>query len=384
MICTRCKKEIPEDSRFCNHCGAAQEKKRHRAKRAHGLGSVCKLSGRRKKPWQARRAGTVDEDGNVTRQCIGMFATRAEAEAALERDRIAPASEYANITLKALYDMWKKTHAYTDLTSSTQANYTSAMKRMKSLHGKKFSDLRTAHLQEIIDKGESDGLSRSTLEKVKALLTILSKYAYSQDIVSKNYAMSIRLPRAEKKTMPTFTETEIAMLFKHSGEGIVDTILILIYTGMRISELLDLTKFNVDIDSMLITGGVKTDAGKDRVIPIHKKIQSLIRARYQSPGNYLVEYDKEIGNKAKGTHEIVRSKYAYGTYLEAYYDTLSSLGIRRLTPHKARHTFFTMLSERCTDRKGMAMVGGHSDPGFTEKIYVQPDIERLRKVIDCL
>ena len=38
---------------------------------------------------------------------------------------------------------------------------------------------------------------------------------------------------------------------------------------MRISEMLELTRFNVDIKKGIITGGVKTDAGKDRVIRIH-------------------------------------------------------------------------------------------------------------------
>jgi len=58
--------------------------------------------------------------------------------------------------------------------------------------------------------------------------------------------------------------------------------------------------------------------------------------------------------------------------------------IRRLTPHKARHTFFTMLSEKCTDRKGLALVGGHTDPSFTDRVYDHPDIARLREVINCI
>ena len=244
--------------------------------------------------------------------------------------------------------------------------------------------MRAEHFQASIDSAESEGKSRSTMEKIKTLCVILSKYASSQDVVRKSYATIIRLPREVKKSIPTFTETEIAKLFKNVNVPLVDTILILIYTGMRISELLNLTKFNVDINEMLITGGVKTEAGKDRIIPIHPKIQPLVRARYESATNYLIEYDKEIGNKKKGTLKIIRSKYRYEYYCDIYYPTLDSIGIRRLTPHKARHTFFTRLSARCTDRKGMAIVGGHTDPEFTEKTYVQPDIERLRNVIACL
>lgn len=65
-------------------------------------------------------------------------------------------------------------------------------------------------------------------------------------------------------------------LFENDLLPMVDTILILIYTGMRIEELLSLTKFHVYFKEMLITGGVKTDAGRDRIIPIHPKIQKYV------------------------------------------------------------------------------------------------------------
>ena len=154
-----------------------------------------------------------------------------------------------------------------DLSKQTQANYKAAYAYMRACHKSRFADLRLQNFQRMVDKAEKMGRSRSTMEKIKALAVILSKYANSQDIVGKVYAQGIRLPKAKKHHMDTFSETEIQTLFHHDDDFIVQTVLILIYTGMRISELLSLTKFNVDVDRMLITGGVKTDAG-DRVIPI--------------------------------------------------------------------------------------------------------------------
>lgn len=382
MICRKCKKEVP-DGKYCSQCGASQEAKKHKPRRANGTGCVYKLSGNRSKPWRAVRASVEDDDGNTIRVELGTYRTKADAEKALAKDALLPASEYSNITLKALFEMWKTTRAYTDLSKQTQDNYSAAYIYLQSIHGMKFTDLRTAHFQKCVDEAAKEK-SRSTLEKIKALCTILSSYAYSQDVCFKTYAAGIRLPKPEKRSIPTFTEIEIAQLFKHASEPIVDTILILIYTGMRIRELLTLTKFSVDLDQWLITGGSKTDAGTDRIIPIHPKIQPLIKARYETAENFLIEQDKEIGNMKKGTLKTVRVPYRYEYYSDLYYATLERLGIRRLTPHKARHTFFTMLSDKCTDRKGMALVGGHSDPDFTDKTYVQPDIERLRRVIECL
>lgn len=72
----------------------------------------------------------------------------------------------------------------------------------------------------------------------------------------------------------------------------------------------------------------------------------------------------------------------YEYYCDRYYEELERLGIRRLTPHKARHTFFSMLDAVTDDKLAMALVGGHTDPTFTEQIYVHPDIERLRAAVD--
>jgi len=345
---------------------------------------VYKDSSDRENPWVALRAGVDDGDGNMRRPYVGRFKTEAEADQALARDRLMPAGENSNITLKDLFDIWKTTPAYLDLAKQTQDNYNAAFRYMAEFYGYRFKSLRAAHFQKTIDDAIAKGLSRSTLEKIKALYSILSHYGFEEDIVTKTYLKGVRLPKPEKKKIKTFTEFEIAQLFAHADEPLVNTILILIYTGMRIEELLSLTKFNVDLKEMLFTGGIKTEAGEDRIIPIHPKIQSFVRAWYDASENYLIEFDKEIGNKKKGTHKVVRARYSYSYYRELYDATLESLGIRKLTPHKARHTFFTRLSERCNDRKGMALVGGHTDPDFTEKAYVQPDIDRLRNVINCL
>ena len=68
--------------------------------------------------------------------------------------------------------------------------------------------------------------------------------------------------------------------------------------------------------------------------------------------------------------------------MDLYYAALEGLKLRRLTPHKARHTFFTMLTAKCKDRKAIVLVGGRTNPSFTDKTYVQADIERLRQAIE--
>ena len=148
--------------------------------------------------------------------------------------------------------------------------------------------------------------------------------------------------------------------------------MILIYTGLRISELLSLTRFNVSMEQQVITGGIKTDAGKDRVIPIHPKILKYFRQRYDQGGPALVCDDQGRRLTAKRYRE------------KMYYPALEACGIRQLTPHKCRHTFCSLLAERGADTLSIQRLAGHTDYAFTANEYSHPEIEALRREIGKL
>lgn len=337
-------------------------------KRANGTGSVRRFKGR-KKPWAAFKP-SIYENGKRTAELIGYFENKTEAEQALSLEQVRPSSVLRNITLSKLFDKWKATRAYTDLSKQTQDNYNAAFKYMKQYHNRKFADLRQNHFQACIDSAVSQGKSVSTQHKIKVLCSLLSTYAMVNDIVFKSYAVKLKTASAEKKTIQIFTDLEIQKLFANDSIELVDTILILIYTGMRISELLTLNKFQVNLDEMIITGGLKTEAGRDRIIPIHPKIRQYIIDRYRSCRYKLIEKD----GKAYTSH----------SYRKQYYKVLGQLGINRITPHKARHTFFSLMDRYCQDKKAMADVGGHTDARFTANVYVHPDIDRLREAVNCI
>ena len=388
MTCKKCKKEIPDDAKYCQYCGAnqtARQKPRKRSRRPNKAGGIYKLPGNRAKPWAARITRGYDEDGRQIKQFIGSYRTAADAAKALAQyEPDAPLSQKKNITLKELYEDWKQMPAYTRLSRSTQQNYDAAFERyMFPFHTMRFADLRIAEFQKMVNLAKDKGLSRSTLEKIKALGVILGKYAYSLDIVNKVYATAVVLPRAEKSDPETFTDAEVQKIMSAAAQGVpyADTVAIFLYTGMRISELLTLEKSGVDIKEMLITGGLKTDAGRDRVIPIHSRIQQYVRVRYMASEKYLIERPVVTG---RGKNKIeVRKPISPGYYRDKiYYPLIDGLGIPRKTPHKTRHTFFTRFDAATDDKKAMADIGGHSDPNFSESVYVHPDIERLRKALE--
>ncbi len=250
-----------------------KKRKNKSLKRPNGHGGVYKLSGRRRRPWIARITAGWTEEGKQLYQIIGYFETETEARDALLLHKISPISPKANITLGELYAEWSESK-FKRISESTKDNYKAAWNYLSMYENEKLKELRKAHFQKVID--ENGNKSRSTLEKIKALSTMLYKHAIENDICDKNYAEFIDLPKSKSEEKKIFTDIEIKKMFDNSSVEWVDTILILIYTGMRISEFLGLTRFNVDMENGVITGGVKTEAGKNRIIPIHEKIMPFI------------------------------------------------------------------------------------------------------------
>lgn len=354
-----------------------KKKKRKKYRRANGTGSVCKLKGRRRKPWVARITTGwetyIDKEGNEKvrqiQKVIGCFETETEAEEALLLYKINPVIEKAKITWGELYKEWSEVK-FKQVSKSTADNYRAAWKYVSHLSEVRATEIRTSHFQKVIDQCIEEGKSRSHMEKIKALCTSMCEYGVQNDILEKNYGEFIHLPKAEKKEKQVFTDFEIKIMFEHvNSVPWVDTILIMIFSGMRVSEMLQLTRFNVDLENEIISGGLKTEAGKNRIIPINKKILPFIKNWYNKGTDYLITRNGEK----------ISSDY-YRKYL--YYPTLEQLGIRRLTPHACRHTWATLMNRAGVDKKLITDIIGHTDYAFTANTYIHPDIERLKEAIN--
>ena len=336
----------------------------------NGYGTTYKLSGKRRRPWIAR-VTTGWEDKKQLFYTVGYYETRAKAMAALAEYHKNPIGERGDILLKDLYEEWAKVR-YPKLSKKTIDTYTTAWNHLMQLEKDKFKDIKTSHIQAIIDDMDLKGPSRSSCHKVKVLAGLLYKYALADDIVDRNYAEMVELPSEEKKVKEIFTDIEIKIMESKVDEiEWMDTILIFIYTGMRITELLTLTKFNIDLENGFITGGIKTDAGKDRIIPIHPKIYSYVEKWYNTKGSYLINKD---GVKISVDH-----------YRRAhYYTALEKAGVRKLTPHKARHTFASLLNKAGVDKTYIQKLVGHANYSTTANIYTHPDFVELKKAIEMI
>lgn len=337
----------------------------------NGYGSVYKLSGNRRRPWVAVVTTGWSEVGKQQRYIIGYFKTRTEALDALAEYNKNPIGEARDKTLGELYEKWSASK-YPKLDRSTVNGYKAGWKRLQVLADTPIRFIKKSHLQEIIDGMVAEGLSRSTLEKTKTLAVILFDWAIGDEIVSINHGSAVELPAVEKKEKETFSEPEILKIVKHGEAGDIwaGTVAILIYTGMRISEMLELTKFSVNRENWTIRGGLKTEAGRNRIIPIHPKIKPFIQYWLSQPGDHLISRDGKP----------ISANY-YRKYL--YYPTLERLEVRRLNPHCTRHTFLTMLDKAKVTKKVQQELAGHASYQTTAG-YTHPDIDTLREGIEAI
>jgi site-specific recombinase XerD len=375
MLCIKCKKEIAEGSSFCNWCGKKQAvEKRKSRKRANAQGSVYKLSGNLKNPWIATLPCKYDAEGTAKRTILGYFPTKTEGLNALNEAVSKNVDSRINMNVEEAFKIWSNTH-FRELSKSAVDNYNASWKYLKKIYKKKIRDIRADDVQTIIDEVSANGKSRATCEKIRNLYSQLCQFAMSQDIISQNYAQFLKMPSQTKKEKEIFTLFEIKKIHEYATDN--DTakiVMILIFTGMRIGELFDITKDNVFLDDIppRMIGGKKTEAGRNRIIPIHSTIYDYIQYFFNKNDKYLICNSKGGRMDEKNFRE------------REYYPLLKLLKIERKTPHCTRHTFATMLQASGAKQEDLIKVIGHADYSVTTENYIHQDITTLSDMIELL
>ncbi|MGX4667792.1 hypothetical protein JNUCC74_00985 [Cerasibacillus sp. JNUCC 74] len=130
-----------------------------------------------------------------------------------------------------------------------------AFNRSESLHDLKFVDIRKAHLQALIDNCDK---SHGTKRKIKVLFNQMYKFAMENDLTHKDYARFVELPRDNtKSSRQPFNLDEIKKLWENVDRlDFIDTVLIMIYTGLRPGELVEVKNENIHLDKRYFRGGV--------------------------------------------------------------------------------------------------------------------------------
>lgn len=387
--CPECKREISSAAVSCPGCGypintppkskKKGKKKGGGSKLPNGYGSVYKLSGNRRNPWVAAKTfgWILDEENGKVKQDqrpIGYFPTKSEALDALANYNENPYDiDTQNITFEETYNKWSAEYFLTLKSKSSVRTIIAAYKYCKPIYNMRMRDIRVNHLEQTINDAK---VGDSTKARMKSLFNLMYRYAMKHEIVDKDYAAlcdSVRKPKPTIERIP-FSQEEIKALWDNIGFPFADMVLIGIYSGWRPQELAILKVTNVDLEARTFTGGLKTEAGIDRVVPIHPLIYSLVEQNYNKALAMGSEHLFNDENGQQGTY------LTYDKYRGRFKNVMKRLN-QEHKPHDTRHTFITKGKYYQMDDYILKMIVGHAINDVTEKTYTHRVIEELHREI---
>lgn len=336
-------------------------------RRANGTGNILDLGPNRRNRY-AVRVSYLERPGLWKQKYLSYHRTAREAQVALEKYLAShiPAKSLA-VTWGDIYNQWS-TKKYAKAGEASINSYKASWARLETLADKEMCKVTIDDLQAIIDRDEEAGLSKSSISNDKMLMKALFKHAMERDIVSKNYSDFVELPSVpSKKQKGAFTDIQMKKLEQMAANGFpwADTVLILCYTGFRISEFLNLTKFAYHAEGDYLKGGMKTEAGRDRIVPVHPKIKPYLLKWIKKAGEYI------ICNESGG-------RIQYKTYCKYFSAVITEIGVPQATPHWCRYTAASKMRMAGVDNLAVKRILGHSDQDITDH-YTKVDISYLRK-----
>ena len=364
--CKKCHKELDSAWVVCPYCGtkvtAETSKNKKRPRRGNGQGGAYK----RGKTWTARVTvgwRVVNGVDVPVFRTKGGFKTKTEALAYCQTLQTSPVAVQNDVTFEKLYLQWKDGYAER-ISASTMGCYTAAYKHFKPLYHRPFCSLVSNDLQDCLDKCPS---GKRTKENMKALLSLLYKYAMHNDVVDRNRAETLYTGSGTKGTRPAFTDEELLAIYQ-AADPYAAYVVCMCFLGYRPGEMLALKREAYDPVHRCLVGGSKTKAGIDRIVTVPDVILPYVEARYRAGSTYLFP---NLKNGRPMSDAYFRT--------ECFDPLMAQLGIVGKVPYSCRHTFANMLKNVKGSDTDKAALMGHSDISMT-KYYQSADYNSLSSI----
>lgn len=344
----------------------------------NGYGSVVKLSGKRRNPYVVRKTAGWRYDKEKDKQVqeyiiIGYAPTKAdELQMLAEYNKNPFDVSSAKITFQEIFEKWSASK-FSTISDSNVKGYNASYKLCGTLYNKVFKEIRLADLQYVVDTCDKN---YPTLRKLKVLFGQLYEYALKNDVCNKNYAEFVDIVKYKdrnpnRRDKNKFDKYELDRIWAQQEDKYYQIVLMLIYSGVRISEMLDLLKSDVHIEEQYFDViDSKTENGI-RKVPIADKVLPFFKAWYNNTDSkYLL-------------HTENGEQFKYRNYYDSYFTPLmENLGFDKTT-HCCRHTCISMLAEAHVDQTTIKKIVGHAGAmTLTEKVYTHLDVKELIDAIN--
>lgn len=409
--CPECELQVSDKAIQCPHCGypisssikprKPRNKNNKRKRLPNGFGQISEIKNRNlRKPFRAMV--TVGKTPTGRPMCKPLkpesfFPTYNDAYAALVEYNKNPYDLDDDITVSELYEKWTSEYLK-DSSDAYARTISAAWVYCSSIYTMRVKDIRARHIKGCMEdgfrietrgkkKGEKIYASPGTKSRIKSLFNNMLDYALEFEIVPMNYARTFEISgdviveiEKNKKDHFPFSEDELQILWDNVDKvKFADWVIIQCYMGWRPQELATLQLNEVHLDDWYMQAGMKTDAGKQRIVPIHSRIRGLIQKNYDyavSIGSNYLFNDK--GQTHSGSWAVTYDKYA-----SRFKKVISQLKLNpNHRPHDPRTTFITRGKKAKMDEYALKEMVGHSIQDITESTYTVRDLEWLREDIE--
>lgn len=392
MNCPECHQTVSDKAAFCPHCGfpfaSAPRRQARRKPRSlpNGFGQITCIKGLAN-PYRAMVTVGHNEEGRPIAKLLkpkAYFPTYSDAYAALEAYHRSPYDPIKDPTLAELFDRWVAMRQKESIAECSTRSLAAVWRYCDSIALMHVRDFRARHLRALLDVAAlPDGTpaTANTKYRIKTLFNLMMDYAVEYELTPTNYARAIDLPEkiakaaSDKVHHAPYTEDDLSALWKYAEDPatVADLILVTCYAGWRPAELLSLRLENLDESARTFTGGLKTDAGRNRVVPIHPKIWPIVSRHAET-------------SRAQGSPLLfIRPDgvpWTANAFSRKYAETVALLRLDHHTPHDGRTTFVTRAKAANMDEYAIKHIVGHAITDLTESVYTRRSLAWLRSEIE--
>lgn len=407
--CPECELQVSDKANACPHCGypmvqnvaingLEKPRKAKRMRLSNGFGRITEIkTGNLRNRFRVIVTVGKTTDGKYIGKALKprcLFPTYNEAYAALVEYHKSPYDLDNDLKVSELYEKWSETYFETLKNTSSVRVIRSAWRYCDSIKNMTAKSVRARHLKGCIDEGYrvENGTkiypSANIKSRMKSLFNLMFDYAVEYELVDKNYARTFNLSDEivnEKEKLRNahipFSDEEMKKLWNTvDSDFYIGMIIIQCYMGWRPQELGLIRMSDVDLEKWIIIGGMKTEAGTNRPVPIHPKIRWLILKYHTLAEELGSEYLFNCidGKTHKGSNSLTYDKYA--KRFAKIRDNLNLNPDHR--PHDPRAHFITLCKKYDVDEYAIKYLAGHSITDITEKIYTTRDVEWLKKEVE--
>lgn len=405
--CPECELQVSDKALSCPHCGyplqpdikvrKSRNKNNKRRRLPNGFGQISEIKNRNlRNPFRAMISIGKDETGRPICKPLkpeSYFPTYNDAYTALVEYNKNPYDLNPSITVKELYEKWIEEYFKT-VGDSSQRGTEDAWRYCTAVYNMRVIELRARHIKGCMEegkttiKGKKQKPTATMKNKIKTLFNQMLDYAVEYELVDRNYSRTFNLTdetikeiQTVKKEHIAFTDSEMDLLWKHvNDKRFVDVLLVQCYSGWRPQELGLIELTNVDLSNGTFSGGMKTEAGTDRIVPIHSKIKVLVERKYKEAqelgSQYLFNYVDEGSNRKN-------IKLTYSRYQKAFERICVELNLNpEHRPHDGRKHFVTIAKKYGVDEYAIKYMVGHKISDITEKVYTDREFQWLKEEME--